>query len=225
MYQLVIFDWDGTLMDSTQKIANCIRASARDVGLVEPTVKEAKNIIGLGLYECMEVLFPTASKASHAAMVERYRYHFVSGDQTEQSLFSGVNEGLTKLEEAGALLAVATGKSRVGLDRAFSVVSLNTRFVVTRCADETRTKPNPQMLHEILDFTAIDVSKAIMVGDTSFDMDMASNAKMAGLGVSYGAHPKEILLESHALSVQDSVDTMIDWLLDGRIEKAYARND
>ncbi len=208
-------------MDSTQKIANCIRAAARDVGLMEPTVAQAKNIIGLGLHECMMVLFPEASTTARDQMVDRYKYHFVTEDKTEQSLFEGVNQGLQKLEERGALLAVATGKSRVGLDRAFGVAGLDTRFTVTRCADETRTKPNPQMLHEILDFTAIDVSKAIMVGDTSYDMDMASNAAMAGLGVSYGAHTEATLLESNALSVQHSVNTMIEWLLDGRIEKAY----
>lgn len=222
MYQLVVFDWDGTLMDSTLKIANCIRASARDIGIAPPTVERAKSIIGLGLLESMQALFPVATSAQHHQLVERYRYHFVTGDVTQQGLFDGVVDGLHTLEQNGVLLAVATGKSRVGLDRAFSVTGIQHKFVVSRCADETRSKPHPQMLDEILDFTAIDANKAIMVGDTSFDMDMAKNARIAALGVSYGAHSSKTLLNSHAQSVQNSVQNMIDWLLDGRIEAAYA---
>jgi len=222
MYQLIIFDWDGTLMDSTLKIANCLRASAVDVGLEPPSVAAAKNVIGLGLHECMQILFPNASGSHHQQMVERYRYHFVTGDNTEQALFAGVADGLVRLEQAGAVLAVATGKARAGLNRAFGVTGIEQHFVTTRCADETRTKPHPQMLHEILDFTAIDASKAIMVGDTSYDMEMARNAKLAGLGVSYGAHDEQTLIASEALSVQPSVEAMLNWLLDGRVEKAFA---
>ena len=221
MYQLVVFDWDGTLMDSTLKIANCICAAARDTELAPPTISAAKSVIGLGLHDCMRILFPRASQAQHLAMIERYKYHFVSGDDTQQALFEGVSQGLKALEKAGVLLAVATGKSRVGLDRAFETVDLAHRFTVTRCADETRTKPNPQMLHEILDFTAIDANKAIMIGDTTYDMDMAANAGMHGLGVSYGAHAKETLLASPALHVQDTVTDLFEWLLDGRTQKAY----
>ena len=100
MYQLVIFDWDGTLMDSTLKIANCIRAAARDVGLPEPSIAAAKNIIGLGLQECMQILFPMADESDRTNMVDRYKFHFVAGDATEQNLFDGVRDGLTKLEES-----------------------------------------------------------------------------------------------------------------------------
>jgi len=209
-------------MDSTLKIANCIRAAAREVGLAEPSISEAKSIIGLGLHECMQVLFPAASDAQRRAMVEQYKYQFVTGDATEQALFAGVREGLEQLEQAGALLAVATGKSRVGLDRAFAVTGIQGHFVTTRCADETRSKPHPQMLEEILDFTAIDANKVIMVGDTSYDIEMAQNAGVAGLGVSYGAHSEETLIASAPLSVEHSVVGMINWLLEGRIEKAYA---
>lgn len=209
-------------MDSTQKIANCIRAAAVDMDLTVPTVASAKNVIGLGLQECMQILFPGATHAQHVAMIERYKYHFVTQDSTEQALFDGVLQGLSALEEAGALLAVATGKSRVGLDRAFGVADIGHHFVTTRCADETRTKPHPQMLHEILDFTSIDASKTIMVGDTSYDMDMATNAGIAGLGVSYGAHSETALVASNPISVQHSVKTMVDWLLDGRVTRAFA---
>ncbi len=208
-------------MDSTMKIANCIRAAAEDVGLPKPTVAQAKNIIGLGLNECMEILFPSAQKSQRQSMVERYKFHFVTGDQTEQALFDGVCEGLKRLEQHGAMLAVATGKSRVGLDRAFAITGIKGHFVTSRCADETRTKPHPQMLLEILDFTAIDANKSIMVGDTSYDMELAANAGMHGLGVSYGAHGADTLIESGAFTVQHSVNEMLNWLLDGRIEKAY----
>ena len=221
MYQLVIFDWDGTLMDSTQKIANCIRLSARDVGLPEPTFEQAKSIIGLGLAECMNILFPEATSNEKRAMVERYKYQFVTGDQTQQMLFEGVKDGLEELNNRGIMLAIATGKSRVGLDRVLSVTELETAFAVTRCADETRSKPHPQMLQEILDFTAIDATKAIMIGDTTFDLEMAENAGVAGLGVSYGAHDSARLVGCSQAAIVDSPKEMIDWLLDGRIEKAY----
>ena len=221
MYQLIVFDWDGTLMDSAQKIANCIQASARDVGIAEPSDEHAKSIIGLGLFEAMRILFPQSDESEVAALVDAYKYHFVSGDVTEQKLFSGVTEGLRALEDAGALLAVATGKSRAGLDRAFKNTELHPHFVTTRCADETRSKPHPQMLHEILDFTAIEPHRAIMIGDTTYDMDMASYADMPGLGVSYGVHTAEMLLESRAIDVKHSFAELIDWLLAGRVEKAY----
>lgn len=222
MYQLVIFDWDGTIMDSALKIATCIQASARDVGIDEPTTEAAKSIIGLGLFEAMRRLFPNASERDVEALVDAYKYHFVTGDVTEQKLFEGVREGLQALEASGAVLAVATGKSRAGLDRAFGTTGLHSHFITTRCADETRSKPHPQMLHEILDFTAIEPQKAIMVGDTTYDMDMASGAEMAGLGVSYGVHTEPMLRKANAVTVQHSFTDMIDWLVRGRLEKAYA---
>lgn len=221
MYQLVIFDWDGTIMDSAMKIATCIQLSAKDVGLVVPSVHEAKSIIGLGLHEAMAQLFPLSNNAELNRIVDAYKYHFVTGDKTEQRLFEGVELGLQSLEDAGAILAVATGKSRVGLDRALKVADLKRHFTVTRCADETRSKPHPQMLEEILDFTAIEPHKAIMVGDTTFDLDMAINAKMHGLGAGYGVHSSQMLNASKALSVEPSFNDVITWLLDGRIEVAY----
>ena len=202
MYQLIIFDWDGTIMDSAQKIANCIRASARDVGVEEPSDEKAKSIIGLGLLEAMTVLFSTATESQVKQIVEAYKYHFVKGDVTEQSLFEGVESGLQALEDAGAVLAVATSKSRACLDRIFAETGLKKHFITSRCADETRSKPHPQMLNEILDFSAINADKAIMVGDTTYDMDMAVNANIDGLGASYGVHTESMLLESKALSVQ-----------------------
>lgn len=208
-------------MDSAQKISNCIQASARDVGLDIPSNEQARRIIGLGLQEAMMQLFPQASESNLIELIATYKHHFVTKDNTEQRLFDGVNEGLQALEDAGAVLAVATGKSRAGLNRAFAVHDLQHHFITSRCADETRSKPHPQMLHEILDFTAIAPHKSIMVGDTTFDLDMAANAKMAGLGAGYGVHTQSMLFESKALSVEMNFKAVIAWLLDGRVEKAY----
>jgi len=221
MYQLVVFDWDGTLMDSTLKIANCIRASAEDAELPKPSVDQAKQIIGLGLHECMSVLFPDATKSQRTFMVDRYKYHFVTGDGTEQSLFQGVQSGLQLLEDHGVLMAVATGKSRVGLDRAFGVTSVSDFFSITRCADESRTKPHPQMLHDILDFTAIDANKAIMIGDTTFDIEMAHSAGVDSLGVTYGAHDQAKLDRYNPTHLAASVSDVFSWLSNGKLEKAY----
>lgn len=221
MYQLLIFDWDGTIIDSADKIANCLQASARDVGIAEPSTKAAKGIIGLGLAEAMQVLFPEHSIKVHQAVIEAYRHHFVTADTTQQALFRGVEAGLEALSTSGALLAVATGKSRVGLDRALNEHQLGSHFVTSRCADETRSKPHPQMLHEILEFTAIDPHKAIMIGDTSFDMEMAKNAGVHGLGAGYGVHTQEELLEHGATSVLDSFEDVVSWLQDGRLQVAY----
>ena len=221
MYQLIIFDWDGTIMDSAQKISNCIQASALDVGLDIPTSEQAKSIIGLGLFEAMVHLYPDASESEVNDMVDAYKHHFLTADNTEQKLFDGVSHGLKALEDAGAVLAVATGKSRAGLDRAFAALELKHHFITSRCADETRSKPHPQMLHEILEFTAIEPHKAIMVGDTTYDLDMAANAGMAGLGAGYGVHSEQMLLDAKAISVEPSFKKVIAWLLDGRVERAY----
>lgn len=221
MYQLVIFDWDGTLMDSAQKIANCIKAAARDLEIEEPSDTKAKSIIGLGLVQAMEILFPNLDSKQTNELVERYKYHYVTGDVTEQALFAGVEEGLQKLNNSGALLAVATGKSRRGLDRIFNQSEIKHNFVATRCGDETRSKPHPQMLYELLEYTAIDPKKSIMVGDTTYDMDMAVNAKMHGLGVSYGVHSEQSLRQSNPVDVVDSFNGVVDWLMNDRLQKAY----
>lgn len=209
-------------MDSAQKISNCIRAAARDVALEPPSDLAAKSIIGLGLIEAMHRLFPNLTPAQVTALVEAYKYHFVTGDSTEQALFEGVEKGLRRITATGAVVAVATGKSRVGLDRAFDVTGLAEHFIYTRCADESRSKPHPQMLHDILDFTSIEPAKAIMIGDTTFDMEMAHNANIAGLGVAYGVHSEASLMQANALSVMSSFDHVIDWLSDEKLDRAYA---
>jgi len=221
MYQLVIFDWDGTIMDSAFKIGTCVQESARNVGVPVPSLERAKSIIGLGLFEAMRQLFPDESDTRINGLVDAYKHYYVNVDKTEQRLFDGVQEGLEAIEASGAVLAVATGKSRMGLDRILNKLDMHHHFIATRCADETRSKPHPQMLLELLDFTAIDPHKAIMVGDTTFDLDMAVNAKVAGLGAGYGVHSEKMLFDSKALSVQPNFTAIVEWLLAGRLEAAY----
>lgn len=224
MYELVIFDWDGTLMDSAAKIVNCLQSSARDVGLPVPDEQSARNIIGLGLHDSMKILFGDISEQQIQQMVEHYRQYFVHTDKTVQALFPGVKQGLAGLDEAGVMLGVATGKARVGLNRVLTTEDMHDLFSVTRCADESRSKPHPQMLLDILEYTAIDADKAIMIGDTTYDMEMAVSAGMAALGVSYGVHETEALIKSGAQQVVDSFDDVMNWLeSDNRLSVAYGR--
>jgi phosphoglycolate phosphatase len=221
MYKLIVFDWDGTLMDSAQKIADCIIDSALDVGLRPPSEQQAKSIIGLGLVEAMHILFPNGSTKTIDKMIERYRYHFINANQTPQSLFKGVEQGLAKLYNEGVFLAVATGKSRSGLDRALASLSIAKYFVASRCGDETRSKPNPQMLMELLEYTAIDPINTVMVGDTVYDMQMASNAGVDGLAVSYGVHSSSQLKTANPIGILNSFDEVCQWLINNRIQTAY----
>ncbi len=147
-FDLIVFDWDGTLMDSTGTIVRCIQASARDLGLPVPDQRAASYVIGLGLQDAMEAVLPDLDPKYYPRMVERYRYHYLSQDQ-ELVLFDGVAEMLADLGQQGYFLAVATGKSRVGLNRALDTTRLLSVFDATRCADETFSKPNPAMLHEL----------------------------------------------------------------------------
>lgn len=208
-------------MDSTQKIANCIRAAACDLCLPVPTEQQAKNIIGLALGEAMQVLFKEQDDTMIDRIIERYKYHFITLDDTRQGLFGGVEQGLQSLAEQGVLLAVATGKARNGLKRVFNLVDIEHHFITSRCADETRSKPHPQMLNEILEFTAIDRKNSIMVGDTTFDMEMAANAGMHGLGCSYGVHSEKSLRQAKAIDVLNSFEEIVNWFLNQRVVSAY----
>ncbi len=203
--KLVIFDWDGTLIDSEQQIVSCMRLAMQDTGLTPPPDYAISNIIGLGLMESMQVLLPEESETVWAAVVERYRYHFLHPDTIPSRTFPGVEQTLQELEEQELLLAVATGKSRRGLERAFGNTGLATYFVTSRCADETRSKPNPQMLDEILAFTGCEADEAVMVGDTEYDLQMAANIGMPSVGVSYGVHEPQRLMDCGPLAMLDCI--------------------
>ncbi|MHB8455133.1 MAG: HAD-IA family hydrolase [Acidiferrobacterales bacterium] len=211
-FDLIVFDWDGTLMDSERKIVRCMSAAAADLGITDPGTDAIRHIIGLGLTEAMQQLFPEAAPAIHLQLTERYREHFLRLDQTHMPLFPGVEDGLAGLAQAGFLLAVATGKARRGLDRVLDETGTRHYFAATRCSDEAFSKPHPKMLEDILDHTGAIRERTLMVGDTVYDMQMARNAGVAGLAVSYGVHSRTQLLECRPLDCVDSFTAVCAWL-------------
>ncbi len=210
-FDLIVFDWDGTLMDSTAHIARSIQAACRDLGLPVPADAAARYVIGLGLRDALQIAAPTLDPADYPRLAERYRYHYLVKDaQTE--LFAGVRDLLGELRAQGYLLAVATGKSRVGLNRALDEVRLTSVFDGTRCADETFSKPHPAMLHELTRELGQDLDRTVMIGDTTHDLQMATNAGAAGVAVTYGAHPADALAKLEPRFVAESVAALADWL-------------
>ena len=210
-FDLIVFDWDGTLMDSTATIVRCIQAAARDLGLAPPDNKAASYVIGLGLQDAMQAAMPNLDPRLYPRMGERYRYHYMAQDQ-ELTLFDGVREMLSDLSQQGYFLAVATGKSRVGLNRALDATKLLSLFDATRCADETFSKPNPAMLHELTRELGQDLKRTVMIGDTTHDVQMAQNAGAAAIAVTYGAHPAEELAELNPLFSANTIAELAAWL-------------
>lgn len=185
---MVIFDWDGTLLDSTGKIVLCMQRAAEDVGLVPPDREAVRNIIGLGLHESVAMLFPDLPAAQLPRLRDRYAAHFVAEDQQPCAPFPGAVELLAALRHSGRRVAVATGKSRRGLDRVWASTGLGEYFHDSRCADETRSKPHPQMLQELCDAARLSPAECLMVGDTEWDLAMAASIDMPRVGVAFGAH-------------------------------------
>jgi phosphoglycolate phosphatase len=210
-FDLIVFDWDGTLMDSTATIVKCIQGAAKDLGLPVPSDTAAAHVIGLGLAEAMQAVMPDIDPALYPRMVERYRYHFLTKDH-ELVLFDGAREMLNALSQEGYFLAVATGKSRVGLNRALNGVGLLSMFDATRCADETFSKPHPAMLQELTRELGQDMRRTVMIGDTTHDLLMANNAGAAGIAVEYGAHPLNQLQACKPMFSATSVRELHDWL-------------
>ena len=200
-------------MDSLQKISESVRAAAADIDLPVPSDAEARNIIGLGLADAMQKLFGDIGQEKIDLLVERYKYHFINQNKTEQPLYEGVLDGLEELSQTGAFLCVATGKARAGLERVLLAESMHDFFIYTRCADEALGKHNPQMLFDILDFLALEAKDCLMVGDTEYDMQMATNAGVDAVGINYGAHEEIRLLEAGALTTLNSFPDFIDWVL------------
>jgi phosphoglycolate phosphatase len=210
--KLFIFDWDGTLIDSANKIVGAMRAGIEEVQLPTRTDDEIRNIIGLGLPEAILHLFPDLSAAEQQLLRAAYAKHFVEADQRQPcELFPQVLTTLQQLREQGCLLAVATGKNRRGLTRVLSGLGLEQFFDATRCADETRSKPHPQMLHELLAELSMPAEQAVMIGDTEYDMAMARNADMPRIAVNYGAHAAERLLPYQPELVMAQFDELLDW--------------
>lgn len=211
-FKLIVFDWDGTLMDSEDKIVTCIREAFDDVGVPPPSREAARNIIGLGLSEAMAELWPEADDVRKSQLVERYRHRFLDANETPSTLFPGARELVDWLAERGYLLAVATGKSRRGLNEALEGTGLGDRFHATRCADETFSKPHPQMLLQLMDELGAQGSETLMVGDTEYDMQMARTAGASALAVCYGVHERERLLAQRPLDCLETLQDMRPWL-------------
>lgn len=212
--KLIVFDWDGTLMDSQARIVACMQATIEDLELPDRTDEQISNIIGLGLRESVESLFPDISESGYQRLVDQYRYHFLVGDKTPSPLFEGVENLLEGLLAENYFLAVATGKGRAGLDKVLQETGLQKAFHATRCADETFSKPHPQMLLELMDVLGVEADSTLMVGDSEYDLQMANNSKTHALAVSYGVHDKKRLLDCQPLACVDSIRELQTWLFE-----------
>lgn len=207
---LVIFDWDGTLLNSLAKIAECMRLAAHDAGLEPRSEEEIRGIVGLGLQEAVTILYPGVDQPPLDTLRERYSHHFLIKDQQPCDFYPGAQDTLTALKESGHSIAVATGKSRRGLDRVLGNLGMQDFFHASRCADETLSKPNPLMLSEILQELDVPVAEAMMVGDTEFDLAMAAELGMRRVGVSYGAHDHERLNRHQPEAIIDNLSELLD---------------
>ncbi len=202
---LVVFDWDGTLCDSVLRIVLAMQAAAEDCGVEPPTDAEVRHIIGLGLPQAMEILFPSLP-SRHLDLAKAYSHQFSQSPALpEVALFAGIADLLSDLRAQGCKLAVATGKSRRGLNRTLAQLGMEEVFAHTRCADETRSKPHPLMLEELLEEAWMRPEQAIMVGDSIYDLAMAEQAGLAAIGVTYGVHTREQLAVHKPLAVVDNV--------------------
>lgn len=211
-YDLIVFDWDGTLLDSAGAIVDAIQSACRDLGISEPDEARARHVIGLGLADAMRHAVPDLAIEDYGRMVERYRHHYLSRDH-ELNLFGGVESMLAELADAGFLLAIATGKSRLGLDRALRNTGLGPRFIASRCADECFSKPHPQMLEELMDQLMTPRERTLMIGDTTHDLLMARNAGVDSIGVAYGAHPRDQLEALAPRAIANEIAELHAWLM------------
>lgn len=212
-YDLIVFDWDGTLYDSTALITRCIQSACADVGAAVPSDEAASYVIGLGLQDALKSVAPDLSPDKYPELGLRYRHHYFER-KDELVLFEGVLEMLHALKSRHHWLAVATGKNRRGLDEALGSAQLKNMFDGTRTADETASKPNPQMLLELMRELAVEPERTLMIGDTTHDLQLAANAGAAGLGVSYGAHAHENFHAFAPVHVAHSVAELQRWLHD-----------
>jgi phosphoglycolate phosphatase len=210
-YDLVVFDWDGTVMDSTAVIAGSIQAACRDLGLPVPSDEAARHVIGMGLSGALRHAVPDAPDAMVEPLAERYRHHFLARDETIP-LFTGARELIAELQGGGYWLAVATGKSRNGLTRALRATGMQPCFHASRTADETFSKPHPAMLLEIMDELGVAPERTLMVGDTTHDLQMARNAGVDAVAMTHGAHPEEHLRKLGPLALLEDFAALRNWL-------------
>lgn len=210
-FELLVFDWDGTLADSARVIVDAVQQGSLEAGVAPPEEARIRGVIGLGLQEALQVLFPDVGAATRLRISQGYRRWYTENEHLV-GLFHGVESALQELQEAGFLLAVATGKGRRGLNRAFEATGLGPLFMASRCAGECFSKPHPQMLEEIMDELGTARERTLMIGDSVFDLQMAHNAGVHAVGVSYGAQ-QEAQLRPHApIACFDSFAKLRAWL-------------
>ncbi|MCC4264740.1 HAD-IA family hydrolase [Oceanimonas baumannii] len=211
-YELVIFDWDGTLMDSVARIVSCMQAAAIDCNQPVPAPEAVRYIIGLSLYRAFPILFGELSSAESDALLHAYRRHYLELNTTPTPLFTGAADTLSGLHGTGYRLAVATGKAREGLDRVLEETSLGHFFHALRGADQARSKPDPLMLVQILDELGLAPEQAVMVGDSSYDLAMAEAIGMDRIGVTYGVHNRDQLTVHSPVAMIDDIRHLRDWV-------------
>src|SRR5262245_21342817 len=210
-YPLLVFDWDGTLIDSAAAIVESLQLACTDIGLRRPAPERARHTIGLGLKDALRDLVPELDEKDYGKLADRYRIHFLARDP-ETALSPGVEAGLAALRDAGHTLAIATGKSRRGLERALDQTGLRACFAASRCADEGHSKPHPGMLQAVMEELCVDGEQTLMIGDTTHDLQMAANAGVRSLAVSYGAHPRDALVAACPVACVDTVSELFRWL-------------
>jgi phosphoglycolate phosphatase len=209
-YRLIVFDWDGTIIDSAAMIAECIRDSAREMGLPVPSAEQASHVIGLGLHDSLRLAVPELQAHQYPEFVAHYRRCFREREDS-MGLFPGMQELLSQLSTTHRL-GIATGKSRRGLDRALAATGIGAYFAASRCADETSPKPHPAMLLELMDELGFSKSQILMVGDTTHDLEMARAAEVDSVAVTYGAHPEDGLRACSPTGCVATVSELKAWL-------------
>ncbi len=211
-FDLIVFDWDGTLFDSTALITRCIQASCADLAVSVPSDAQASYVIGMGLSEALQHAAPELPKERYRELAQRYRHHYVAR-QHEIVFFDGTLGMLQDLKARAHLLGVATGKSRRGLDEVLNASALRGLFDATRTADETASKPDPKMLLELIEQFQVEPARTVMIGDTTHDLQLAANAGTASIGVSYGAHDHHAFKDFDTCFVAHSTAELHDWLV------------
>jgi phosphoglycolate phosphatase len=210
-FELLVFDWDGTLMDSAAAIIASIQLSCSDLGLPVPERERAAHVIGLGLKDALSYAVPELPPSDYGKLAERYRHHYMARDPGLE-LFPGMREMLAALKEEGHVLAVATGKTRAGLERVLEATQVKQYFDSYRGADQSHPKPHPAMLQELMQELLVEPEATLMIGDTGHDLQMALSAGVAALAVSYGAHPKDSLAAFNPLACIDTPQDLAPWL-------------
>ena len=209
-YPLIVFDWDGTIIDSPGAIVECIREASRDLGLRVPERAQASEVIGLGLRDSLQRAVPDLPAERYQEFVALYRRHFLEREDSMQ-LFPGIRDVFVEMQK-GRALAIATGKSRRGLERALETTGIGGFFAASRCADESHPKPHPAMLLELMKEFSMESTQVLMVGDTTHELEMARAAGVDAVAVSYGAHPEQALRGAAPLDCFSTVNSLLQWL-------------